>query len=534
MTLGPGASGSDDFPGRKSGAGCSRPDAPRAEKCDSHRSIGESIITDSQTLKSDLKKKFAVIFDELRKENHHIPLNEIFTELYITEGGSGAVNTEHEVWQIETAFRRQASQETPIICNDIFKPTPGHGRTIQTVLTKGIAGIGKTVSVQKFILDWAEGKANQEIDLIFPIPIRDLYRKKQGKFSLIELLKHYFPKLTFLPDKIQSHNHEDKVLFIFDGLDECRLPLDFQNNEMWCDVTTRTSVDTLLTNLIAGDLLGSALLWITSRPAAVDQIPRKYLDRVTEVRGFNDAHKREYFRKRFRNQDLADRIITHIKSSKSLYIMCHIPVICWISAAVLETVFGGSGTEVIPKSLTEMYTHFLLIQENMNQKKYYNTSKTNSKNMSASDVEIILKLGKLAFLHLESRTLIFDEKDLAECEFTEASLHSGLCTQIFKEDSQLYQEKGYCFVHLSIQEYLAALFVFYSFVNRKINLLSPEEQYAENKQKISLSDLHRTAVDEALRSVNGHLDLFLRFLLGLSLECTQKLLPIVRNCRRAM
>ncbi|KAJ8362894.1 hypothetical protein SKAU_G00117250 [Synaphobranchus kaupii] len=363
-------------------------------------------------------------------------------------------------------------------------------------------------------------------------------------FSLIKLLQDYFPKLTF-PDKFsyiekKSFDCKVKVLFIFDGLDECRLALDFQKNKRCSDATKPTSVENLLTNLILGNLLPDASLWITSRPGAANQIPPERIDRVTEVRGFKDPQKEEYFVKRFSDQNLAGRIISHIKSSKSLYILCHIPVLCWISAVVLETVFGGTATKVIPKTLTEMYTHFLLIQTNMKNKKYQGNNETNSKNISAPDVEIILKLGQLAFLQLEEGKLTFNEEDLrgSGIDVSEATVYSGVCTVIFKEKCRLYQEKVYCFVHLSIQEYLAALFVFHSFVNGNINLLcredqdededdadtSEEEQYPDEYRRMPLSDLHRSAVDKALQSENGHLDLFLRFLLGLSLESTQDFL----------
>ncbi|KAG5836421.1 hypothetical protein ANANG_G00254530, partial [Anguilla anguilla] len=110
----------------------------------------ESIKRAQQALKTHLKKKFECIFEGLAKQT--TLLNEIYTELYITEGGSGEVNNEHEVRQIETASKRQTTQETAILCKNIFKPLPGQGKPIKTVLTKGIAGIGKTVSVQKFIL----------------------------------------------------------------------------------------------------------------------------------------------------------------------------------------------------------------------------------------------------------------------------------------------------------------------------------------------------------------------------------------------
>ncbi|XP_064169524.1 uncharacterized protein LOC135242401 isoform X9 [Anguilla rostrata] len=482
----------------------------------------ESIKRAQQELKTHLKKQFECISEALAKQGHPTLLNEIYTELYITEGGSGEVNNEHEVRQIETASKRQTTQETAILCNDIFKPLPGQKEPIRTVLTKGIAGIGKTVSVQKFILDWAEGKANQDVDFIFTLPFRDLNLKKERAFSLMQLLQHYFPQLK----EIKSiEGDEVKVVFIFDGLDECRLPLDFQSNEICCDITESSSVDVLLTNLIKGNLLPTALLWITSRPAAANQIPPECVHQVTEVRGFNDPQKEEYFRKRIRDQNQASRIISHIKSSRSLYIMCHIPVFCWISAAVLETMLGKVFNRKIPKTLTEMYTHFLLIQTNVKNQKYHGTDETDPKKMSASDTEIILKLGQLAFLQLEKGNLIFYEEDLRESgiDVSEASVYSGVCTEIFKEECGLYQEKVYCFVHLSIQEYLAALFVFHSCVNENRNVLRAEESEPDS-DRVKLSELHRSAVDQALESKNGHLDLFLRFLLGLSLDSIQTLL----------
>ncbi|KAJ8349476.1 hypothetical protein SKAU_G00246060 [Synaphobranchus kaupii] len=495
-----------------------------------------------QALKTHLKKKFECIFEGLPKKGHRTVLNEIYTELYISEWRSGGVNNEHEIRHIESAFKRQTTQETAIPCNDIFKPLPGQVKP-RTVLTNGIAGIGKTVSVQKFIIDWAEGKANQDIDFIFTIPFRDLNLKKEREFSLMQLLQHYFPQLR----KIQNIEDEDvQMVFIFDGLDECRLPLDFQRNEMCCDVTESSSVDVLLTNLILGNLLPSALLWITSRPAAANRIPPECVDQVTEVRGFKDPQKEEYFRKRIKDQDLASRIISHIKLSRSLYIMCHIPVFCWISATVLETILGKVESKDLPKTLTEMYTRFLLIQTNLNNRKYHGTNEIDLKKISESDTEIILKLGQLAFLQLEKGNLIFFEEDLRESgiDVSEASEYSGLCTEIFKEEEcGLDQEKVYCFVHLSLQEYLAALFVFRSCLNENRNVFESqedddnihddddddddeEEEVGEKADgdRMQLSELNRSAVDKAIKSENGHLDLFLRFLLGLSLDSVQTLL----------
>ncbi|XP_058259474.1 NACHT, LRR and PYD domains-containing protein 3-like [Hemibagrus wyckioides] len=452
--------------------------------------------------KSKIRDKYKRICETTQ---HGTPtlLNEIYTELYITEGCSGDVNNEHEVRQIQTASRRSATQEKTIKCNDLFRD-----KSIRSVLTKGVAGIGKTVSVHKFIVDWAEGKANQDVTFMFPLPFRELNLMKHQDLSLINLLHQFFPKAN----ELESINCKAyKSLFIFDGLDECRLPLNYKNNKILCDVTEAASVDVLLTNLIKGNLLPSALLWITSRPGAAHQLPSEHVDLVTDVRGFSDPQKEEYFRKRISDQSLADKIIRHIKSSRSLNVMCQIPVFCWISATVLERMLGEAESGEIPKTLTQMFTYFLIFQI-----KHKDQKQTR---------ETILALGKLAFKQLEKGNLIFYEEDLRECgiDVREASKYSEVCTQIFREEFELHLGKVFSFIHLSVQEYLAALYEFLSFINR--NLMEQQTTGLSDPSKNSnMSDFLKNAVDKALENKTGHLDLFLRFLLGLSLESNHTLL----------
>ncbi|XP_073324041.1 NLR family CARD domain-containing protein 3-like [Pagrus major] len=229
-------------------------------------------------LKSNLQKKFQCVFEGIAKAGNPTLLNQIYTELYITEGRTAEVNDEHEVTQIETASRKPDRPETTIRQEDIFKASPGRDEPIRRVMTKGVAGIGKTVLTQKFTLDWAEDKANQDIQFTFPFTFRELNVLKEKKFSLVELVHHFFTETK----EICSFE-EFQVVFIFDGLDECRLPLDFHNTEILTDATESTSVDVLLTNLIRGKLLPSAHLWITTRPAAANQIPPECVDMVTEM-----------------------------------------------------------------------------------------------------------------------------------------------------------------------------------------------------------------------------------------------------------
>ncbi|XP_054460044.1 NLR family CARD domain-containing protein 3-like [Anoplopoma fimbria] len=499
----------------------------REELADSLQS--RSVAADCQRqLKSNLQNKFQCVFEGIAKTGNPALLNQVYTELYITEGGTAGVNDEHEVRQIETAFRKPDGPERTIRCEDIFKPSPGRHHQVRTVMTKGVAGIGKTVLTQKFTLDWAEDKANRDIQLTFPFTFRELNVLKEKKYSLVELVHHFFSPIK---EAGVCELEKFQVVFILDGLDKCRHPLDFHNNEILTDVTESASVDVLLTNLIRGKLLPSARVWITTRPAAADKIPSEWVDIVTEIRGFTDPQKKEYFGKRFRDEEQASKIMSHIRTTRSLHIMCHIPIFCWITATVLEDVMKTREGEELPKTLTEMYTHLLVVQTKQKNIKYDGGAETDPP-WSPENREMIVSLGKLAFDQLQKGNLIFYESDLTECgiDVRAASVYSGVFTQIFREESGLYQDKVFCFVHLSVQEFLAALHVHLTFINSGVNLLSEERSKSWwwwlflYIIKPDPKHLYQSAVDMTLQSPNGHLDLFLRFLLGLSLQTNQNLL----------
>uniref|UniRef100_A0A8C2KIS9 Si:dkey-156m2.3 n=1 Tax=Cyprinus carpio TaxID=7962 RepID=A0A8C2KIS9_CYPCA len=463
--------------------------------------------------KTRMKNKYERLFEGMKLQENESLLNRIYTQLYIIEGESEGVNEEHEVLQMEKTARTKHSQDTPIDCNDIFKASAEAGceekDQIKTVLTKGIAGIGKTVSVQKFILDWAEGKANQDVDFMFVLPFRELNLIRDHQYSLHRLLLDFHPELQDLDSQIYE---ECKVVFIFDGLDESRITLMFSDAQKVCDVTETSSVAVLMSKLMKGELLPSALIWITSRPAAASQIPSKYMHRLTEIQGFNEPQKEEYFRKRISDEHQASRIISHIRRARSLHIMCHIPVFCWISSTVLQKLLEEDLSAEIPQTLTEMYIHFLLIQINMRNQKY---EKRDPEKLLQSNREVIVKLAEVAFSQLMKGNVMFYEEDLIKSgiDLTDASVYSGICTEIFKEESVIHQRKVYSFIHLSVQEFLAAFYVFYCHATSNTEALLD-----------SLHNLHKRAVDKALESENGCLDLFLRFLLGVSLESNQRLL----------
>uniref|UniRef100_A0A3Q4H4X1 NACHT domain-containing protein n=1 Tax=Neolamprologus brichardi TaxID=32507 RepID=A0A3Q4H4X1_NEOBR len=448
-------------------------------------------------------------------------LNTIYTELYITEGQSEEVHIQHEVRQLETASKMDALHDTPIGCQDIFKALPDQQRPIRVVLTNGVAGVGKTFSVQKFTLDWAEGLENQHVSVVVLLSFRELNLIRDEQYSLLELLHVFHPTLQ----KVTAEKLAvSQLLFIFDGLDESRLSLDFTHRKLLSDVTQKSSVSQLLTNLIQGNLLPSALVWITSRPAAANQIPPTCVDRLTEVRGFTDAQKEEYFRRRFSDEELSSRIISHMKTSNSLHIMCRIPVFCWITATVLEHMLTTEQRGELPKTLTDMYSHFLLVQIKRKKNKYHEGHETSPQELTEADWEVLLKLGRLAFEHLEKGNIMFYQEDLEQCglDVTEASVYSGVCTEIFKRECVIFQKPVYCFVHLSIQEFLAAVYMFHCFTSRKRKMLEDFLKIECNES--SLDGFLNRAMEKSLLSKNGHLDLFVRFLHGLCLESNQRLL----------
>ncbi|KAL0148733.1 hypothetical protein M9458_055911, partial [Cirrhinus mrigala] len=498
----------------------------------SHQPVHDDLQRVKDQHKTSMKSKYESLFEGIKLQENQTLLNRIYTQLYIIEGESEGVNKQHEVVQMEKRYK--TLQDTPINCNDIFNPLPEPGYEektrekkdkIKTVLTKGIAGIGKTVSVQKFILDWAEGKVNQDVDFMFVLPFRELNLIKDHQYSLHRLLLDFHPELQDLDSKIYD---KCKVVFIFDGLDENRISLMFSDSQKVSDVTEISSVGVLMSNLMKGDLLPSALIWITTRPAAANQIPSKYINRVTEIQGFNDTQKEEYFRKRISDEHQASRIISHIRRARSLHIMCHIPVFCWISATVLQNLLKQDLSAEIPQTLTEMYIYFLLTQTRMRNQKY---KKRDPKKLLQSNREVIVKLAEVAFSQLMKGNVIFYEEDLRESgiDVTDASVYSGICTEIFREESVINHRKVYSFVHLSFQEFFAALYVFYCYLHKKSKIMKIflTGMSRTQRKNVPLDELLKGAVNKALSSENGHLDLFLRFLHGISLESNQRLLQDV-------
>lgn len=492
-----------------------------------------------EQLQSNLQDRFQCLQEGCAKKSDEQLLSDIYTELHVTAGWPMLANTQQEA---------QSNREEPVDTEKLIRPSqvfqapadrPDRpDRPVRTVLTIGNAGIGKTFFVRKFVLDWATGQANKDVHLVFPFTFRQLNLWMTKEMSLSELIHRCVGESSHIPEEklngifqaLQLSGNTNfnkssvKLLFIFDGLDESQLKLDCSTSrepQTNLDVTESTSVEQIVTRLINRDLLPSARLWITTRPAAASKIHPNLIDVVTEVRGFTDQQKEEYFtnKKISNDEKQAKRIMSHIKASRSLHAMCHIPIFCWITDTVLKDLLKTRVTQDLPTGLTEMYIHFLVVQAKLNHLKL---------GASCNSGVEIQSLGKLAFEQLQDGNLIFNKQDLKACNITMRMVtNSGVIKQLNREVRGLYPDEVFCFVHLSVQEFLAALHVHMTFFNTGENLLSCSKSKRASKQTPTVN-FYQTAINKALDSSN--LDLFLRFLLGLSLQSNQEFLHYLISC----
>ncbi|XP_051960016.1 NLR family CARD domain-containing protein 3 [Xyrauchen texanus] len=473
-------------------------------------------------LKLTLKRKYEMVYEGLTQHGQPVNFESIYTDLYISDGVNAAVNTEHEFrTKIEDLEEPRKVNRKPLFSKDVLAPEKVRSRHVRSVLSKGSPGSGKSFAVQRFILDWVDGKVHQDIFFLLPLHFRELNQVRDEEYTLMTLVNTFYPEMK----EVETLDFEGcPVMFICDGLDDSQILFDFQKTVYWCDVNRPAPVQVLITNLIRGNLLYHGTVWVISRPGALDVVPPEYVQQLLEVRGFDNDQREAYFRKTIRDQQLAERVIAHIKSSKTLYIMCHLPLFCWVASKVLQQHFQSLPPQgELPKTLTTIYTSLLHLHTQICVQKLQNDPNKETKGLTAE--QLLTKLAKLAYSMLEKDQFQMEKEHWEEIEIESypAVVCSGLCSEYYREKHVLYMERVSCFAHPTIQEYLAALHVFISFKKRGKNVL--ERNKLSNKVlNVSLAELLKSAVDKAINSKNSNFDIFLRFLLGLSVEANQEML----------
>nr|XP_026654657.1 NLR family CARD domain-containing protein 3 [Zonotrichia albicollis] len=369
------------------------------------------------------------------------------TNLLLVEGLTDIQQKEHDILQVETT-KGLPSTSKSIPLEKLFLPLSKLSIPPRISVTVGVAGIGKSTLVKLFVCSWAKGEISRDILFVLPLTFKEL--NTHEKLSAERLLSSACPPVPA---------GAARTLLILDGLDEFKTPLDFSNAAVCTDPKKEIQVDNLITNIIRGNLLQEASVWVTARPAAAGQIPSGLVDRMTEIRGFGAAEMKDFLDHMFLdNRDLSSQVLQHIRANRSLHVLCTIPGFCRISASSVAYFLKHSSDQsqeasVVPRTLSEIYSYYFKMalsgdwqekpREALRIEQAVNTSK-----------KLVGSLGRLAFSGLLRRKHVFYEQDMKAHGIDLSLLHSCLCTRLLlKED--MPASTAYYFSHLTIQEFLA-------------------------------------------------------------------------------
>ncbi|XP_043558886.1 NLR family CARD domain-containing protein 3-like isoform X1 [Chiloscyllium plagiosum] len=461
------------------------------------------------------------------------PTSKKFANLWIVNSNAYPLN--HDTSQ-HVGLDQNVMSTNPLSYIEILTPTCGDGKPHRIIVTKGIAGVGKTVCVEKLIHDWAAGSTLSEFDFIFLFSFCKLNMLSERSLNLVQLLQHYYPHLEHCEEILTSKSV--KSLYIFDGLDESLQSLDFEKQLACYDENELMSLGSLLTNLIRGNLHSSASVWITTRPAALGQIPLCYVDRLTEIKGFCEQQKKDFFHKKYENRHLAEKMIAIVNKELSLSLLCNMPIFCCALSIMLEDaleLFQHCGLgDSMPVAITSVFTKFLVhVFSHQEQKLEYLTHKKQTIDaLLKSKQKAIISLGKLAFDLQRGQMRIFYEKDLKVYNVDASLAESGFCKEVVVGNANP-SKKAFCFVDGSLQEYFAALYVFLSLNNNKNNPLNTaaNAKTLRKHERPSYSQVCKQACKEAMKSSCGHFDLFLRFLCGFGTQKNQQIMKgLMTSC----
>lgn len=465
-------------------------------------------------LQYDLKvahdRRFYSLYEGRCRPGQQRYISDVYVEpVTVIRGNRDPINPENEVRRIPYTI-----EETAIRAADIFRPLPPEQKPIRTVMMTGIPACGLTVAVSKFIMDWMEEKNNQDFQLVFPISAKEWHIGKGGDLSLLKTLSSYFAEA----EDIGFIEKEDCLsLFIIDGLEVCRHQLDFENNETVTSARQKAPLDAIITSLIKGTLLPNACVWITSHVTAAHKIPSDLIDRYVELRGLTDEKKEEYFTKRTTEPELGRKVYNQMKRSKALEIICHLPLFSWMVAFIFERAFRDPEYGKHPPGITAFYSQYIVVQMNRSFEKYRGCN-VEAQKWKDEDKTFIEMMGKMAYRMIQEGRDWFKVADLRNVNLTYEDLRTRdeLTTEV-KRASEDVETWVFKFVHVTIQEYMAAMYVYVAFRKHSKNVfISSQMSWLQGSSKDRpVIEMYRPAIDRMLASPNGHLDMFLRFLIGL-------------------
>ncbi|XP_072285140.1 NACHT, LRR and PYD domains-containing protein 3-like isoform X3 [Pyxicephalus adspersus] len=343
------------------------------------------------------------------------------------------------------------------------------------VMVSGVPGIGKTTLIQKFVHDWVTGKLYQKFAFVFSFRFRDLNRL--GEVGLEEMILQQYPYLESQIGNILQD--PERLLFIFDGLDESSHQMDFRSNKL-THPKQRTHFGEIVVSLVRQSLLKGCSVLITSRPTRLASVDTGVFQRLADIMGFQHEDRLIFFKNFFGSEELSDKAFHYVQENDTLYTFCYIPSYCWIVCTVLSMCFKAQPTntdqlmESLPKTVTQLFVTFVTnILANHNQ----NTADSHTAR------ELLTSIGWMAEYGVMNHLIVFDDRYLNSFNVRNDK-HLFSC---FMMESGQPPNVDYTFLHLTLQEFFAALAHFIDYnADRLQKTLNAAESYNDGRAEILL------------------------------------------------
>lgn len=435
------------------------------------------------------------------RHGEKILFSEHYVNLLLMDGHQGLEIKRHEV--LTFGQKRLSLQQKSVVHRKI---TPAKlfssenvNRPVKKVLVTGVAGIGKTILVQKMLLDFGGNRDNLAFDFIIHMTFRDLNLiDKPTNFRQMVLRKnrHLAKEL----DSILAN--DNKLLIILDGFDEFRHYRSCDVDAFVTEPDEDGEVVEIFGSLIQGELLSNASVMLTSRPGAINHIPVSCIDRFVVIAGFSLAEVQDFILRYFQDSALADRMFAVVSENELMLTLCFIPAFCYIVCCILKESKDLCGES--PKTMTDIYVQYLVALLRSHTQARTETFPREQRAGAVQQLsDTVLKLGRLAFQKLMEHQTLFYSSDPDVAVLDGCSLVSTFLDKTVAQEPGCTEEV-YSFAHLTVQEFFAAVYC------------------AVTDDPLPDALQHTTSPGEG--SSYGHLDLFNRFLSGILSERNANLL----------
>ncbi|XP_061473734.1 NACHT, LRR and PYD domains-containing protein 3-like isoform X2 [Rhineura floridana] len=436
------------------------------------------------------------------------PLNARYIELLIIKRHRPQKQREHELVATGRLHMKiletNSSHYSSTDIESLFEPDES-GIAPRTVVLQGPAGIGKTMTVQKFMLGWAAGELYPNVfDYVFCIRCREL-RLAEETSSLADLIINQCQDIYAPVKGILAH--PEKLLFIIDGFDELCCSLELNEDNFCNNPYSKMSIDCVLSSLLRKKLLPKSYLLITTRPGAAERLQGCLkFPRFAEILGFSEKGRREYFLKFFGDEQKANRALTFIENTTAVSTICFIPIVCWIICSIIRVELETED-EIVDTldTTTKVFVQFS-----------HNLLKHDSEKWKNSPLNDLRGLCSLAQAGMLEQKILFEEQDLKEYNF-EASALKDLFLDKRTFQTGIGRHNVYSFLHLCFQEFFAALWY----------ILQKDPAGTSDN---NMGDLKRFLV-ECEKPGNEHLTLTVYFIFGLSSEKVRIFLEQTLQCK---